>query len=81
MYFFLLVLEILFNLNPDTNYKQGEFYKVLAKKCLEFALNKQDSSVIFNLSLVLLLAKVDLILEKQSCKKDTLMAVALTVSK
>lgn len=68
--FFLLILRILFNL---VVYKRGRFSKTLLKKGFEFVLEKKNSPISFFLGLILLLSKVDLILEKQSCKNDVLM--------
>lgn len=73
MYFFLLRLGILLNFNLDINHKQGEFFKNLLEKGIEFVLNKRNSINVFNLSFVLLLIEVDFILEEQSCKRDILM--------
>lgn len=42
------------------------------KKRLKFVLSKRDNIIIFNISFILLPAKIDLILEKQSCKKNIL---------
>lgn len=61
---FLPVLRILFNLNPDAYHKGGRFSKVLPKKYLKFVLSKKNGIIIFNLDLVLLPIKVDLILKK-----------------
>lgn len=44
----------------------------MLKKSLEFVLSRRDSIFAFNLSLILLPAKIDLISEKQSYKKDML---------
>ena len=62
------------NLNLNTSYKQDRFFKTLPKKSLEFALNKKDDTIIFNLNFVLLLVKVNPVLKKQNCKKDVLIA-------
>lgn len=69
LYFLLLVLEILLNLDLDTSYKQGRFPKTLLKKSLELILSR-GGIIAFDISLVLLLAKIDLIVEQQSCKKN-----------
>lgn len=74
MYFFLLVLGILLNLGSDAGYKQGRFSEILPEKSLEFVLSKESNIVAFNLNLVLLSLKIDSILEKQSCKRDALVA-------
>lgn len=47
---------------------------MLAKKNLKFSLNKQDNTIIFNLSFVLLPTKINLILKKQDQKKNILVA-------
>ena len=39
-----------------------DFFKILLKKNLEFTLNKRDNIIIFNLSFMLLLAKIDSVL-------------------
>lgn len=70
--FFLLILKISLDFNLDTGYKGGRFFETLAKKNLKFVLNKRNGTVVFNLGFVLLLVKIDLILEKQDCKKDVL---------
>lgn len=74
LYFFLLILEIPLNFSPDIGYKQDRFSKALLKKSYEFVLNKKDGFIAFNLGFVLLLAKINSILEKQSYKKNLLMA-------
>ena len=72
LYFLLLVFEIPFNLGLNISYKWGESSKTLVEESLKFILSKQSAIVIFNLSFILLLAKIDLILEEQSNKKATL---------
>lgn len=62
---FLLILRISFDLSPDANYKGGRFFKALSKKNLEFVLSRRDSTIAFNLSLVLLPAEFDFISEEQ----------------
>lgn len=74
LYFFLLVLEIPFNLSLDVGYKQSRFFKTLSKKCFELVLSKVNNTIILKLGLVLLLVKVDPILKKQGHKKDVLIA-------
>lgn len=69
---FLFVLGISFNLSLDASYKGGEFSKVLLKKNLKFLPNRRDGTIIFNLSLLVLLIKVDYIPKNQSCKGYTL---------
>lgn len=58
------MLRILLNFGLNTSYKQDEFFKALIETILEFALNEQDNSIIFNLNLVLLSTKVNLISKK-----------------
>lgn len=70
--FFLLILRIPFNLSQDIGYKVGRFFKILLEKSLEFVSNKKDGTVTFNLGLILFLAEVDLISEKQGCNKNAL---------
>ena len=74
MYFLLLVLGIPLNLGLDASYKRGGFSKTLLKKSLEFVLNKGNGIVTFNLSFVLLLAKVNPISKKRGCKRDAFVA-------
>lgn len=66
--FLLLVLGIPLDLNPNAGHKSGGFSKAEPEKGLEFVPSRTDGIVAFNLSLVLLLAKVDLIPEKRGCK-------------
>lgn len=58
----------------NANHKGSRLSKVLLEKSLKFVLSKKDGIVIFNLGLILLLVKVDSILEKQGCKKNALRA-------
>ena len=58
------MLGTLLDFNSDASYKQDRFSKVLIKKNFKFALSRWDGIVIFNLSFILLLTKVDLILEE-----------------
>lgn len=53
------------DLGLDTSYRQNKFFKILIKKSFEFILNNKNSIVALNLSFVLLLAEIDLILEKK----------------
>lgn len=68
--FFLLILRILFNFNPDVYQKYNWFSKTLLKKDIKFVLYKRNNTIIFNLSFVLLQVEINLIAEKQNCKKD-----------
>lgn len=70
--FLLLVLGILFILSLDIGYKYNRFFKTLSEKSFEFIWSKGDNTIVFNLSLVLLLIKVDHVPEKQSYKQDAL---------
>lgn len=70
MCFYLLVLNIYLNFYLDISYKQDRFFDVLVKKNFEFVIYKKNDIVLFNLSLVLLLAKVNSISKKQKLKKN-----------
>ena len=59
LYFFLLVLEVLFNLTPDTIYKCSRFSKTLLEKSLKFVLCEKGGLRLFNPSFILLLAKIN----------------------
>lgn len=72
MNLFLLVLRILLDLSLDINYKDSEFSKTLLEKDHDFVQSKGDDTVIFNLGLVLLPAKINPIPEKQSYKRNAL---------
>lgn len=72
MYFLLLVLGILLNLGLNTDHKQNRFFKTLAEKSLEFILSRRGGTIAFDLSLVLLLAEINLIAKEQSCKRNAL---------
>lgn len=65
------------NFCSDISYKQGKFSKILLEKDLEFAPNKKSNVITFNLGLILLPAEINSILEKQSCKKDALIAYSI----
>lgn len=64
LYFLLLVLGILLNLGLDIRHKQDRFSKTLPEKGLKFVPNRKRSTVFLNLGLILLLVKVNLILDK-----------------
>lgn len=68
------MLRIQLDFNLDISYKQCRFLKTLLKKDFEFVLSNRDSIIAFYLSFVLLLAKIDFILEEQDYKKDELAA-------
>lgn len=59
------------------SYKCNRFFKILLKKNFKFILYTKDNIIAFNLSFMLLLAKVDFILKKQSYKKDVLMVYGI----
>lgn len=63
------MLEIPLNLYLDVDYKQGRFSKILPKKSFKFVSCKKNNTIVFNLSFILLSAKVNLILEEESCKR------------
>lgn len=52
--------------------KKNRFLEILLEKNLEFVLCKKDNIIAFNLNFMLLLAKIDLISEIQSRRKETL---------
>lgn len=60
--------------SSDASYKQDKFFKTQLKKGLKLALSKKNGTVIFNLSFMLLPAEINPNLEKQSRKKDELIA-------
>ena len=72
LYFLLLVLRILLNFCPDVSYKQVGFFETLPEKSFKFVSNRGDSTIVFNLSLVLLPAEVDPVIEKRGCKENAL---------
>lgn len=77
LYFFLLVLKIFLNFCSNAGYKQNKFSKNLLKKSFKFILSKRDIIIIFNFGLMLLPAGINLILEKQNCKRDILVACSI----
>lgn len=64
LYFFLLVLGILLNLGLNTSHKQGGLFKTLLKEGFKFVSNRRSNIIAFKLSFVLLLVKVDFVLEE-----------------
>lgn len=72
MYFLFLILKISLNLDSYVGYKHSRFSKTLSEKGLKFVFRKKGNSIALNLNLVLLLAEVDSVLEKQNCKENTL---------
>lgn len=71
------MLEIPLNLGPDASYKQDRFPKILLEKELKFVLNRENSTVVFNLGLMLLPTKINLIAKKHSCKKHAFRACGI----
>lgn len=69
LYFFLLVLGIPLYLGLDSGYKQGKFSKTLLEKDLKFISSREDSTVAFDLGLMLLPAEINLVAEEHSCKE------------
>lgn len=78
MYFFLLVLGILLNFAPDAVHKRNKFSNVFPKKGFKLILSGKSGPIIFDLSLMLLSAKVDLIPEEQGCKRDAFVTLGLS---
>ena len=74
LYFFLLVLQVSFDLAPDILSKRGRFSKILSEEGLKFVTSEGNNLVSLNLSLVLLPGEVDPILEQSGCKNDVLVA-------
>lgn len=54
LYFFLFILEVLFNLSSDTIYEQDRFSKTLSKNSLEFVLSKRVNLVLLLHGIMLL---------------------------
>lgn len=63
-------MGILFNFSLDTCYKQNRFSKILLEKGLKFILSRENSTIAFNLSLILLVVEIYLVIKKQDCKKN-----------
>lgn len=61
--FFLLILRFFFNLTLDIIYKCNRFFKAFLKKNFKFVLYKNNNLILFNLSLILLLVKIDFFLK------------------
>lgn len=74
LYFFLLVLKLFFNLTLNIIYKRSGFPKAFLKKDLKFVSCRRVSLVKFHLGLMLLVTKVDSILEEQNCKRNAFLA-------
>lgn len=72
--FFLLILNVLFNLILDVIYKRDRFSKILLKKDFELISIREINLILFHINLILLLVKVNLFSKKKNCKKGILMA-------
>lgn len=64
LYLLLLRLKIQLNFSLDISYKQDRFFKTLLKKDFEFILYKANGTITFKLHFILLLGKIDFVLEK-----------------
>lgn len=62
--YFLLIVVVLFNLVLNAIYKRGRFFKALSKKNFKLILNKRYSPVSFFLDFMLLLSRINLIMEE-----------------
>lgn len=62
------------DLSLDVDFKDNIFSVILPKKDFEFILSRRNNIIIFNLSFVLLPTEVYFISEKESYKKNTLIA-------
>ena len=60
------MLEILLNLGLDVGYKRDRFPKILSKKGLKFVPSRGGSTIVFDLCLMVLPAKIDPVAEKCS---------------
>lgn len=81
LYFFLLILEISFNLSLDVSYKQGEFSKTLSEKNVEFVLSKRCGLVALNLGLCYCQRKLVLFQRNEIAKRTRLGSMAPAVLK
>lgn len=68
------MLEISLNLSPDVCSKRNKFSKALLKDKIKFIQSGRNGTIAFNLSFILLLAEFNLILKKESYKKDVFIA-------
>ena len=75
LYFFLLILGVFFNLTPDGIHKRGRFFKIFLEKGLKFIPYEGVSLVLFSLSLMLLPAEVDPLLEEWGRKRYVFVAL------
>lgn len=60
----------MFNLGLDADYKQDKFFNNLLEKGFKFILSKKSNAVTFHLCFILLLVKINPIVEEQSRKKN-----------
>lgn len=69
LYFFLLILKVPFNHIPDAIYKYDKFFKIFSEKNFKYIFNRINNSILFKLSLILLLAKTDFFSKKMKLQK------------
>lgn len=67
--FLFLILKIPLNLNLNASHKYNGFSKTLLEKSLEFILSGRGGTIVFDLSLMLPLTKIDFIAKEQSWKR------------
>lgn len=70
LYFFLLVLEVWFDLTLNIVHKCSRFPKILSKKFFKFISSEKNDPVTFDPGLILLPREIDPIPEKWGCKRD-----------
>lgn len=78
MYFFKLILKVFFDLILDTVYKYDGFFKTLLEKNFKFISSKRNCTFVFYLSFMLLLAKINLVLENWNRNKDAFMTCIIS---
>lgn len=61
-------MEILLNLGSDASHEQGRFSKTLSEESFKFISSRRNGIIASKLSFVLLLAEINLVLEKQGRK-------------
>lgn len=66
------MLKILLDLSPNTGHKRNRFLQGFIKKNLKFVLSRKNDTIVFKFGRMLLPMKAGSILEKQGCKKYTL---------
>lgn len=81
LYFFVMIKEISFHLILDIVYKSNKLPKGFLKKDIKLVLYEGGNIVLLNLGLVLLPAKIDFFIEKQKCKKYSLVALCTSCLK